>query len=151
MLEDNEWIELLDYLLRRLTEIGAVDIVDEIRIAVSTRVIEETDDTQESGVPLSYYREVGTKETRLPTPKEAVKKAVEVIQTRLDMLPSIGDHTVKMLKRESSDIVWRSEDRGYLFLSNIQEFSASDLIVPQNDRQVITDMLKRLIILIQES
>src|SRR5438105_204094 len=113
MLEEKEWIELLEYLLRRLTEMRAVDIANEIRAAVSTRIIEDPDDTLEFGVPSSYYREVGTKRTRLPTPKEAVKKAVEVIQIRLDTLPSISEHTFKNLQRQSSDIVWRSEDRGY--------------------------------------
>lgn len=151
MLEDKEWIQLLEYLLEQLAEIGAVDVANEIREAISTRVIEYSEENLELAAPPSYYKEVGTRHTRLLTPKEAVEKALEVLKIRFEMLPSIAEQTAELLQRKPSEITWSTEDSSYFFLSNVKEFSESDLIMSENDRQVVNRMLGHLILRIEES
>lgn len=151
MLQNNEWIELLDYLLSRLDERGANGIANEIRSAVSTRIIERHEERQESEVPASYYREVGKTMTRLPTPKEAVMIAVGVIQNCLEVVPAIAEQTAIRLQRDPDKIIWRRDDEGHLFRPNDKPLSASIMVLPLNDKQEVSSLLQRLNELIKES
>lgn len=151
MLDDAEWVEALDYLLRRLEAIGASDVAAEIRSAVSTRIVEQRINQVRFGVPAVLYREVGSATTRLPTPREAFTQAIEVIRIRLEMLPVIGLQTARLLQREPSEIIWRSEKQSHLFLSNPPEFTCSDLVLTSDDQQVIASSLQHLLKLIEQS
>jgi hypothetical protein len=151
MLQDNEWIELLDYLLSRLEERGATGVANEIRSAVSTRIVERHEERQEPNVPASYYREVGKTTTRLPTPKEAVMIAVGVIQNCVEVIPSIAEQASIRLQRSPDEIIWRRDDEGHLSRPNDKPLSASMMVLSPSDRQEISDLLQRLDELIKES
>lgn len=150
MLQDNEWIELLDYLLTRLDERGAAGIANEIRSAVSTRIVERHEAREDPETPASYYREVGKTMTRLPTPKEAVIIAVGVIRNCIEVIPSIAEQTSIRLQHDPDKIIWR-RDEGQLARLNDEPASVSTLVLSPSDRQEISDLLRRLDELIQES
>src|SRR5262249_29662497 len=145
------WVELLDYILRRLVEMGATQVADDIRDAISIRIIEEPKSSGEFGVPAALYKDVGTLRTRPPTAKEVVLRAIEVLHIRLETLPDLSEHTAEALLRRPSDIVWRSDEQTYLFLSNIPEFSGSDLTMSPSNRQTVPSPLHPLIALINQS
>jgi hypothetical protein len=151
MLQDTEWIELLDYLLSRLDERGANSVANEIRTAVSTRIVERHEERQESDIPASYYREVGKTMTRLPTPKEAVMIALGVIQNCLVVIPSIAERASIRLQRGPDRIIWRRDDEGHLSRLNDKPLSASVMVLSSSDRQQISDLLQQLGELIKES
>ena len=149
MLEDREWLELLDYLLRRLNEIGAVDFAAEVRIAASVRVV-EVENQLTLAVPVSYYRDVGSRATRPPTPKEAVLQAIEALRIRLEMFPEVEQHVAKRLGHRPADIIWTSERQEGQFRSSETNFSASDLISSPQEQDTMSTLLKHLIDLIQQ-
>jgi len=149
MLEDREWLELLDYLLRRLNEIGAVDFAAEVRIAASARVV-EVENQLTLAVPASYYRDVGSRATRPPTPKEAVLQAIEALRIRLEMFPEVGQHVAKRLRHRPADIIWKSERQEGQFRSSETNFSASGIILSPQEQDTMSTLLKHLIDLIQQ-
>lgn len=151
MLQDSEWIELLNHLLSRLDERGATGVANEIRSAVTARIAERHEERQGSEVPASYYREVGKTTTRLPTPKEAVMIAIEVIRNCIEVIPTIAEQASSRLQRDPDKIIWRRDDEGHLARVNDKPLSASMLVLSANDRQEISGLLRRLDELIKES
>jgi len=145
MLGDSEWVELLSLLLKRLSEIGADEIVAEIRLAISARVVEDNHSIVRFGVSPSLYKDVGTTITRLPTPKEAFHRAIEVLRIRLETVPAMAKRTAELLERDPADIVWREEDKGYFFASSRQSISCADLMLPVQELQAINIAFDKLI------
>jgi hypothetical protein len=134
-----------------LAEREATGVANEIRSAVSTRIVEHHKEGLKLSVPASYYREVGKTMTRPPTPKEAVMIAIEVIRNCLKVVPSIAEQTATSLQRDPDNIIWRRDDEGHLFRFTDKPLSASIMILQPSDRQIISDLLKRLDELIKES
>lgn len=151
MLQDNEWIELLNHLLLRLDEHGATGVASEIRSAVTTRIAERHEERQAPEVPASYYREVGKTTTRLPIPKEAVMIAIEVIRNCIEVIPSIAEQASSRLQRDPDKIIWRRDDEGHLARVNNKPLSASTLVLSPSDKQEIAGLLRRIDELIKES
>lgn len=145
-MEARDWIELLEYLIKRLTEIGATDFADEVRIAALARITEEPHKALELNLrlPASYYRELGSITTRLPSPKEAFIQATEALKVRLQMMPSLGEHLAKSLGVEPKEIIWKAENKEYEFLSNTSDFIGSKLILSDKEKQSISELLQKL-------
>lgn len=145
-MEENDWRELLAYILERLSVGGSFDIVDEAKVSASTRIIEKTALTKEikKTLPQASSREVGDIATRLPTAHESFISAFNVIKTRLEVLPEIGAHLVRNLGVSAENIIWRSEISEYSPLTTGADFSASDIIVSSLDQQEIAKALNEL-------
>ncbi len=152
-MEDRDWIELLEYLIRRLNEIGAVDFANEVRQAASARIIEGPQKARELDLklPALYYRELGNITTRLPTPKEAFVQVIEALKVRLQMLPSVGEHLAKSLNTQPEGIIWKAESQEYEFLSTTSDFTASKLILSNDEKQSIATLLRKLDALTQQA
>ena len=152
-MNDDDWIELLEHLIKGLIEIGAADTADEVRQAASTRVIEESLKTQEYDLQLSAssYRELGSVTTRLPTPREAFTQALVALKIRLQTLPNLGVYISRALNADPEKIVWKAESQKYEFLSSTSDLSASKFILSSDARASISELLNKLDILIQQA
>jgi len=154
MLTNEEWLELLDYLLKRLIDLGADDVVTSIRTALSTRVEQSVpDDNQLSFLDSSNQPRT---EMRLLSSKEAVLKAIEIIEIRLNVFHSIAERIPELL-HHSSRIVWRSEDYNDnqdFLLSNLaggQNIDYEELMIPSETYKVLCNTLQDLKYFLQET
>ena len=152
-MNDNEWIELLDHLIKRLIDLGANDFANAIKQASSSRVIEPPEQRFElrEPIPKASYREVGEYATRLPNPKEAFEQTLELLKVRLVMFPSIGEAVVKNLGVEPAHVVWKMEDQKYLTLTTMPEFSVSLFLLSDKDRIDLENLVNKISSLVHHS
>jgi hypothetical protein len=174
MLSDDEWVQLLEYLLASLRRVEAhTDVLDSIRSAISIQVVEQKTPRQ-SEPDIPYFQGVLSVQavsnrsepdqsaqlftiTRPLSPKEAFLKAIEVIEIRATMLPEIARRTTELL--QSSEIIWRTEaytdgqdnNRRLDFLSDSLEFSNEELLIQQASQKAIEYNLSRLKSLLQDA
>lgn len=158
MLSDSDWIKLLEYLLNRLAEINALDVVMEIRETIASRVIEEVEENSDFNLPLlsnEYTESLNDKKilrSRQLSPKEAFIKSIEVIQMRLEVLPQIGEKISQLLLHDPSNILWKTDEKEsqeFLHLAGIEKFSCSDLISSDNREESLI-VLRKLLSLTKE-
>lgn len=149
----NEWVELLDYLIKRLTDLGASDFANAVRQSSLLRIIDNAENTfsLREKIPKAIYHEVGELTTRLRTPEEAVFEALNLLKVRLEMLPSVSEALAKNLDVEPAHIVWKTETREHLYTAQPAEFSALSLFLSDQERTELEKKMKVLSSLVLDS
>ena len=85
-----EWLDLYQYLLARLAELGFNDIRNEIEAAASAPVVQESTPEDQAQISKMVRSEVGRTIIRRRSPEEVFSAAVDVLQSRLVELPAVA-------------------------------------------------------------
>jgi hypothetical protein len=85
-----EWLDIYQYLLAQLANLGFNDIRSEIEAAASAPVVEESTPEDQAQISKMVRSEVGRAIIRRRSPEEVFSAAIGVLQSRLVELPAVA-------------------------------------------------------------
>lgn len=137
-----EWDEALGILREELIGLEATSVLQQIDQVTSRRVevYKTTNEIVRAGeIP-------GSKETqkRSQTPKEAFTAAVEVLESWLIELPSIGEKIVANLGGTSESIVWKPDVSEEERKAEGEEFSVGDFQISDDSKEEIRESILQI-------
>src|SRR5882724_10368380 len=104
LLSNDDWLELYQFLIKRLDEKGFEEFRREVESVVTAPVSEEATDAQEAWILKEFKGEVGQTALRPREPSEVFAAAMDVIWTRLTEFPQIATAIERKLEIEAAHI-----------------------------------------------
>jgi hypothetical protein len=141
-METIDWNEALNFLREQLREKRAFSVLQEID-RVTSRRVEVYKDSREI-VSSEEIPESKETQKRAQTPKEAFIAAVEVLESWLVELPSIGDKIVENLGDSAESVVWRPDITEEERISEGEEFDVSDFRLSKEAKEEIRESISEI-------